>query len=100
MVDDLALRVGGLEKVVEQLTTNQSRQLDLLERVVRLEERHGKHSAALAKLEADVRENAKGVTDAAPWVELTRSLSGHVATVAVGLIGAYLAYRFGLQAGG
>lgn len=98
MADDLTARVGNLEWVVKQIAKTQETQAALLERVVRLEERQAGQADAMARLEADVAENAKGVEAAGPWVNFARNAGGHVVAGLGSAIAAYVAVRFGLGA--
>lgn len=99
MADELALRVGGLEAVVEQIAATQARQQELMERVVRLEERQGNHASTLARLENEVRDATKGVSVASPWLSVLQT-TGKAFLGAIGTaIAAYVAVRFGLPKG-
>ena len=99
MAEDLAARVGALEALVEQIATTQVRQVDLLERMVRVEERQNSVTTTVARLESEVRENARGVGAASPWLSVARtfgtSFMGAIATACA----AYVAVRFGLPKG-
>lgn len=95
----LALRVGGLEAVVKQIANTQAHQTALLERVVRLEERQAGQADTLARLEADVAENAKGVTAAGPWVNFAQKAGGGLVAALATSVAAFVAVKFGLPGG-
>lgn len=96
MADDLALRVGGLEAVVRQLSDTMARQTELLERVVRLEERSSAMSDTVAELKAEVSEAAKGVTAAGPWVSVAQKGGLAIVTALGTAVAAWVAVKFGL----
>lgn len=99
MAEDLAARVGGLEAVVRQIAATQARQQELMERVVRLEERQGNHASTLARLESEVRDAAKGVSVASPWLSVLQTVGKAVLGALGASIAAYVAVRFGLPKG-
>lgn len=99
MAEDLALRVGGLEAVVEQIAATQARQQELMERVVRLEERQTTQASTLARLETEVRDAAKGVGAASPWLAVARHGGGAFVAAIATAIATYVAVRFGLPRG-
>jgi hypothetical protein len=94
--DTLTGRVGSLEAVVAQIAATQAQQVQLLERVVRLEEKHKAQTATIDQLRADVRTAISGVAAASPWVAaLTRAGGGFLTAMATS-VAAFVAVRFGL----
>ncbi len=92
----LAGRVGSLEAVVKQIAATQAQQVQLLERVVRLEEKHKAQTATIDQLRADVRVAAHGVAAASPWVAALSRAGGGFLTALAPSVAAYVAVRFGL----
>ncbi|MBC7953133.1 MAG: hypothetical protein H7Z12_15105 [Rhodospirillaceae bacterium] len=99
MADDLALRVGGLETLVKQMAATQARTLDVLERVVRLEERQSNVVTTVARLEEEVRENAKGVVAGTPWLNVLNKAGGSIVTALATSVATFIAVKFGLPGG-